>query len=324
MNKTIEKQYQKKTIREHILLRPDTYIGSTEIDKDNLWIYDEESNKIIKKNIDINKGLYKIYDEILVNAADNSQVDKISKNIKVYINKDIIVVENDGIGIPVIEHSTENCYIPELIFGQFLTGSNFDDNKKRTTGGRNGYGAKLTNVYSKYFEIYIEDSVNNKTFYQTYENNMLKKSKPIIENKSCNKGLVKITFKPDFEKFKIKELSQDMISLFKKRVYDICATTESKINVYLNDELIKIKNLNDYVKMYYEKNDNIIYEKVNKEWELAIIYLPDNLFEQITFVNSINTYNGGTHVKYISDNIIKNLEPYIKKRKIKKLKLNHK
>ena len=59
-----------------------------------------------------------------------------------------VSVTNDGDGIPIEEHPTEKVWVPELIFGHLLTSSNYDDSKERTTGGRNGYGAKLTNVFS--------------------------------------------------------------------------------------------------------------------------------------------------------------------------------
>ena len=160
---SIEQKYQKKTQLEHILLRPDTYIGSTENNKEKLWI-NENDNKIDFKEINYIPGLYKIFDEILVNAADSSQEDKKTKNIWVNINNKEISVANDGKGIPVIMHNKEKCTIPELIFGHFLTGSNFDDTKKRTTGGRNGYGAKLTNAYSTEFIVEIHDLKNNKYF----------------------------------------------------------------------------------------------------------------------------------------------------------------
>ncbi|KAJ2961209.1 hypothetical protein NQZ79_g3517 [Umbelopsis isabellina] len=67
--KTIEEIYKRKSQLEHILLRPDTYIGSVEEEKKEMWIFENE--KIVKKEISFVPGLYKIIDEILVNAADN-------------------------------------------------------------------------------------------------------------------------------------------------------------------------------------------------------------------------------------------------------------
>merc|ERR1712096_80318 len=100
-------------------------------------------------------GLYKIFDEILVNAADNKQRDKNMSRIKIDINREegTIQVWNDGKGIPVHMHSEHKMYIPEMIFGHLLTSSNYDDKQKKVTGGRNGYGAKLCNIFSKAFTL---------------------------------------------------------------------------------------------------------------------------------------------------------------------------
>ncbi len=58
---------------------------------------------------------------------------------------------NDGKAIPVQIHKVHKIYVPELIFGHLLTSSNYEDHEKRVTGGRNGYGAKLVNLFSTYF-----------------------------------------------------------------------------------------------------------------------------------------------------------------------------
>uniref|UniRef100_A0A0N5A607 DNA topoisomerase (ATP-hydrolyzing) n=1 Tax=Parastrongyloides trichosuri TaxID=131310 RepID=A0A0N5A607_PARTI len=148
---SIEQMYQKKSQLEHILLRPDTYIGSVEYtDKAMMWIYDMNEDKLVQREIAYVPGLYKIFDEILVNAADNKQRDKKMNLIKVDINKETntISVFNNGKGIPVVLHKEEKIYVPELIFGTLLTSSNYNDDEKKTTGGRNGYGAKLCNIFS--------------------------------------------------------------------------------------------------------------------------------------------------------------------------------
>lgn len=100
------------------------------------------------KNIEITPGLYKIFDEILVNASDNSVRVKNMTELRVTIDKEqgCISVQNDGDGIPVVMHDEHKIYIPDMIFGHLLTGSNFDDDEKKIVGGRNGYGAKLANI----------------------------------------------------------------------------------------------------------------------------------------------------------------------------------
>lgn len=169
-NKTIEEMYQKKSQLEHILLRPDTYIGSIEKHTQALWIYEEESKTMIHRTISYVPGLYKIFDEILVNAADNKQRDPKMDVVKVVIDQehDLISVYNSGDGVPVEIHQEEGVYVPELIFGHLLTSSNYDDNVKKTTGGRNGYGAKLTNIFSTEFIIETADRKRLKKYKQVH------------------------------------------------------------------------------------------------------------------------------------------------------------
>ena len=311
MKKTIEETYQKKTQLEHILLRPDTYIGSTESNHEIMNIF--EDKKIIKKLIIYCPGLYKIFDEVLVNARDAGITDKKTYEIRVMIYKDhfIIINKTKGAAIPIKLHKEEKMYVPELIFGHLLTGSNFDDNEKRTTGGRNGFGAKLANIFSNKFIVECCDK--KKTFKQEFRRNMSWKKAPIIEDNKSLDGYVSITVYPDFEKFKLKEINEDMIKLFIKRVYDVAGTME-KINIYINDELIEQNTFKKYIGLYYD-DENLVYEKINEEWQIGIKYIPDNNFQQYSFVNGINTFNGGTHVKYITDPIIDRIITSIKKKK---------
>jgi DNA topoisomerase-2 len=164
--KTIEETYQKKSQLEHILLRPDTYIGSIEKHAQTLWVY--EGDKIVHRPVTYVPGLYKIFDEILVNAADNKQRDPKMDSLKVVIDgeNNLVSVYNNGDGVPVEIHKEEGVYVPELIFGHLLTSSNYDDAEKKTTGGRNGYGAKLTNIFSTEFVIETADGKRQKKYKQ--------------------------------------------------------------------------------------------------------------------------------------------------------------
>jgi len=161
---SIEKMYQKKTQLEHILLRPDTYVGAIVKTNAMLWILEEGKEKFTHKDIEYVPGLYKIFDEILVNAADNYQRGKNMDTLKVTIDEErgSISVWNNGTGIPVQIHKEYDIYVPELIFGHLLTSSNYDDTQKKVTGGRNGYGAKLTNIFSKKFVVETADSKSKK------------------------------------------------------------------------------------------------------------------------------------------------------------------
>lgn len=151
---------------EHILLRPDTYIGSVEAIQMPMWVY--ENDQMVYRNVNFVPGLYKIFDEIIVNAADNKIRDSSMDTIKVNIDREnnTISVYNNGQGIPVEMHAKEKVYVPELIFGHLLTSSNYDDNEKKVTGGRNGYGAKLCNIFSTQFMVETADSRTGKKFKQ--------------------------------------------------------------------------------------------------------------------------------------------------------------
>ena len=78
----------------------------------------------------------------------------------------MISIWNNGRGIPIEIHKEQNVYVPTLIFGHLLTSSNYDDSQKKVTGGRNGYGAKLCNIFSKKFVIETACSEYGKRFKQ--------------------------------------------------------------------------------------------------------------------------------------------------------------
>ena len=321
--KTIEQKYQKKSQKEHILDRPDTYIGDIKLQNDILWTYNPSTNKMVKKSIEYVPGLIKIFDEILVNAGDNTKEDKLCDSIKVEISKEnnLISVLNNGKGIDIVEHKEHKMLVPELIFGELLTSTNYDDSEKRVTGGRNGYGAKLANIYSTEFEVEIVDKERSKKFKQTFSNNMSDRTKAKVSDlKNVKNGYTKISFKPDLARFGLKELTDDVVNLMIKRVYDIAATTDSKVKVYYNNEKININNFKSYINLFFDTTD-LIYEDVNDRWQVGVLYLPDNGNDQISYVNCISTFKGGNHVKMVETDIIKKIEEQIlKKNKNVKIK----
>ena len=154
----VEETYKKVNQIEHVLLRPDTYVGSCEVTPTTTWevVPDVESGgRMRQRQMSIVPGLFKIFDEILVNANDHKVRDPSMKKLQVSIDvaENRISVRNDGDGIPIEMHRTEGVWVPELIFGHLLTSSNYDDKQKKVTGGRNGYGAKLANIFSTRFEV---------------------------------------------------------------------------------------------------------------------------------------------------------------------------
>ncbi|XP_042412378.1 DNA topoisomerase 2-like isoform X1 [Zingiber officinale] len=318
--KTIEQIYQKKTQLEHILLRPDTYIGSVEKHTQSLWVF--ENGEMVYRPVTYVPGLYKIFDEILVNAADNKQRDPSMDAVKVVIDVEanLISIYNNGDGVPIEIHHEEKVYVPELIFGHLLTSSNYDDNVKKTTGGRNGYGAKLANIFSTQFVIETADGRRLKKYKQVFNDNMSEKSEPSITKCKEGENWTKVTFRPDLAKFNMAHLEEDVVALMKKRVVDVAGTLGKSVKVELNGQRVPVKSFSDYVNLYLKsasknKSEPLprIAEKVNDRWEICVS-LSEGQFQQVSFVNGIATIKGGTHVEYVTTQITNHIISIVNKK----------
>ncbi|CAJ1084130.1 DNA topoisomerase 2-beta isoform X2 [Xyrichtys novacula] len=316
---SVERVYQKKTQLEHILLRPDTYIGSVEPITQQMWVFDEDIG-MNQREITYVPGLYKIFDEILVNAADNKQRDKNMSAIKITIDPEsnTITIWNNGKGIPVVEHKDEKMYVPALIFGHLLTSSNYDDDEKKVTGGRNGYGAKLCNIFSTKFTVETACKEYRHSFKQTWQNNMSKTAEPKIkffdgDDFTC------VTFQPDLSKFKMEKLDKDIVALLTRRAYDVAGSCKG-VKVSLNGKKLPVNSFRSYVDLYVkDKLDEtgvalkVVNETVNERWEVCLT-LSEKGFQQISFVNSIATTKGGRHIDYVVDQIVSKLIEVVKKK----------
>merc|ERR1719228_2543217 len=168
--------------------------------------------------------------------------------IKIDINpeKNQISIMNNGRGIPIEMHKEQKMYVPTMIFGHLLTSSNFSDEEAKTTGGRNGFGAKLCNVFSTRFTVETADKAAKKQFKQTWASNMSKAGDPKVKDFTSGEEYTKITFQPDLAKFNMEKLDDDTISLLSRRAYDIAASTKG-VKVFLNGTRLPVKNFKDYV-----------------------------------------------------------------------------
>ncbi|CAJ0964565.1 unnamed protein product [Ranitomeya imitator] len=263
-----------------------------------MWVYDEDIGMNCR-DITFVPGLYKIFDEILVNAADNKQRDKNMSCIKISIDPDsnIISIWNNGKGIPVVEHKVEKVYVPALIFGQLLTSSNYDDEEKKV--------AAMVMVL-------------NFAIYSIWMNNMQKTSDPKIkffdgDDYTC------ITFQPDLAKFNMEKLDKDTVALLTRRAYDVAGSCKG-VRVMLNGKKLPINGFRSYVDLYVkEKLDEtgvalkVVHELVNERWDVCLT-LSEKGFQQISFVNSIATTKGGRHVDYVVDQIVSKLIEVVKKK----------
>jgi DNA topoisomerase-2 len=330
----LAKQYQQKTDKQHILDNPDTYIGSVENVDAEMWVYDDATNKIALKHIEYIPGLYKLFDEGIVNCRDhvvriiNSNL--LDKKYVTYIETDIaedgtITLTNDGNGIDIAKHPENNMWIPEMIFGHLRTSTNYDKDEKRIVGGKNGFGFKLVLIWSTYGRIETVDHTRGLKYVQEFHNNLDTISPPVITKTSSSKPYTKVSFKPDYRRLGIHGLTPDMMALLKKRVYDIGAVTDhsvKKIKIQYNGATIPVKNFQQYIDMYIGTKDESkrVYEMPDERWEYAVAISPTQEFVQISFVNGICTFKGGKHVDYICGQIIRKLCDYIEKKK--KVKVN--
>ena len=316
----ISQKYVKLDPREHVLQRSGMYIGSIINDSYEIWVVDNDG-KSGKKIIFFNPGLYKIFDEILVNAIDHSFRLKMAedttnfvKNIRVSVSNGIVEVYNDGDSIDVTVHPEHNVYVPELIFGNLMTSTNYDDSVERLIGGTNGLGSKATNIFSEWFEVECIDHERKLLYKQRFSNNLTEIGKPEIK-KCAKKPYTLIRFKPDFQRFGVDGFSEDMMDVLRKRTYDACAVTDSEVNVCWNEKKLEYKTFEKYVDLYLgaKSEHGRAYEKINDRWEVAASF-SENGFEQISFVNGIWTIRGGKHVDYIVQQIVKKLSDVIAKK----------
>ena len=332
-DETLALQYQKKTDKQHILDNPDTYIGSVENVDADMWVFDDASQKIALKTIEYIPGLYKLFDEGIVNCRDHVirmiQSTMLEKKFVTHIDIDItedgtITLTNDGNGIDIAKHPEYDVWIPEMIFGHLRTSTNYNKDEKKIVGGKNGFGFKLVLIWSEYGRVETVDHVRGLKYVQEFRKNLDEICPPSI-TKSSVKPYTKVSFKPDYRRLGIQGLTSDMLSLLKKRIYDIGAITDhsiKKIKINYNDALIPVKNFQQYIDLYIGNKDESkrVYEMPDERWEYAVALSPTHEFIQVSFVNGICTFKGGKHVEYITGQITRKLCDYIEKKK--KVKVN--
>ena len=335
--KTVEEKYKKYELLEHILALPDTYVGSIEPQKISSYVYDDYTQKMRVDELTYIPGLLKIFDEVIVNAIDHAMRLKAEetkgkedikhvKNIKVSIDKTsgTITIFNDGNGIDIKKHgSYGNLWVPELIFGELLTSTNYDKGEEKIWGGKNGYGSKLANIFSKEFIVETVDHYSKKIYTQKFTNNMTSKETPNVKA-SSKAPYTQITFTPDYERFGIKGLTDDIYKLFHRRVIDACATTGKEVSVSFNGEKLTIKDFEKYCELFLDKKEQpVVYEACGQRWEVVASISKSGSFEYLSFVNGINTIKGGKHIEYITNMITKNLVDMTLAKKKKAVKSQH-
>ena len=308
MTEKVQDNYEKLSDVEHVLLRPGMYIGSITSDDEMRYVFNEDIKKFEKRMIKYNPGFLKLFDEIISNSVDESKR-KGSKltSINVVIDKEngFISVEDNG-GIPVEIHKKTGLYIPTLCFSEMRAGSNFKKDEDRTgVVGTNGLGSVAANIFSQKFVVDTCDG--KKSFHQDFLNNMSVKHEPIIT--SSRKHGTTITYYPDFERFGMTSLDDDMFKCIEYRVYEV-AGTNPKLNITFNGHKIEIKSFLEFCKMFTD--EEIIYEE-NVNWQVGVAPCKDG-FNQISYAWDTATWGGGTHVDYIINQFMPTIREYVKKK----------
>jgi len=349
-------KYQKMTDREHILKKPDTYIGTIEPTETMEYIMDAAPAPITtiasdaataapalltRRNITYIPGLYKLFDEGMVNMRDHvvRQAQAVADGkpdalpvttLEVEIDPidGTIHMTNDGNGIDVAQHPEHKLWIPEMIFGHLRTSTNYDENKKeKIVGGKNGFGFKLVLIWSVWGRVETVDHIRGLKYCQEFRNNLSEIVPPVV-TKSKVKPYTRVSFRPDYARFGLagNNLTADMVALFLKRTYDIAAVTDKTVKVKYNGALVPVRHFQQYVDLYIGAKGGSgsegggagvkrIYENPDPRWEYVVCLTTTDEFAHISFVNGIYTPRGGKHVEYITNQIVRKLAELIKKKK---------
>lgn len=302
--KTVEDRFKKLTEIEHVLQRPGRYLGVIASTPNDTYII--EDGKAVWRELNYSPAFLKLFDEIISNSADFSKTadGKHVNKIEVTIDRKTgtISVYDNG-GIPVVKHKEYDQYVPDMIFGELRSGSNFDDDADSVTTGQNGEGATLTNIFSTEFIVDTADGSNR--FLCVYKDNMHVRSDPKITKSS--KKYTQITYTPDYAKLGV-TLDDDHIGIIRRRVYEIAATN-NHLKVYLDGQLINFKEFKDFAALFSDNRIDFGHERFQ-----ASVFVSKNGFQQIGFVNSTNVFQGGTHVELVMNQIIANIRDHIKKK----------
>lgn len=301
-NVNIERKYKKLSHVEHILLRPERHLGSIRSTSGTVWVYDPVKDQVVfKDNFTYSPALIKQFDEIITNCVDHSKTPEGKRLNEITVtvmamNGQIIVADNGG--IPVVKHGETKEWLPEMLFGSLYAGSNFNDDDEeynnKKSGGQNGEGASLVNVFSKWFRVSTNDG--KKSYLQTFENNMSKRSEPTISN--LNAPGTTIAWIPDYERLGIKGLDNNNLLMIYRRAFEVAACNP-RLKIVLNGKPIRIDRFGHFVD-YFCQGSSV---DESEDWSVAIA--PSNgTFMHASYVNSIATHVGGPHVDYVADQIV--------------------
>lgn len=312
----------------HALARPDMYIGSVHPTTTEQYVCGSEGFSLERREVSLVPGLMRLFIEPMSNSVDNmwsSQQQSVPMTeISVVLSQETgeVIIKNDGAAIPVettTDEAGNEVWNPELIFGRLRSGTNYDDTEARLTSGRNGMGVKLTNLFSTKFKVVCRDPSAGKEFTMEWTNNM-QPVRTSVKSKPISKGSTLVSFTPDFVRFSLEGWTDDHIAAIKKYVVDMAMIT--RVRVKYNGETIPVRTLKEYSALYPSVeistgaveetkesnssdtdstasmvcNESVYLTHSAEGCKSEILLSPAESFEQISFVNGVQTFEGGEHV----------------------------
>lgn len=328
---SLSKKYQKLSHVEHVLKKPDTYVGSCAPEDSEEWVAYQDTTdpakfRFEKKTVHIIPGLYKCFDELRVNALDqwrrtyeNPKIPKEHRVTRIEVTVDpkenIISVKNNGQGIDVEWMEDHQMYPAELIFGTLLTSTNYDDAEKKIVGGKNGYGAKLANIFATEFRVETVDAVRQRKMSLVYRTNMSEHDKAKVTSYK-SKPYTLVTMRPDLKRFGCDRISDDMVALCLRATLDASAWTDAKTQVYWNGTKLPTKTLEAYADLWMGPKQEVprVSLSFHPLWNAVISASGDDVMQQMSWVNGVATTRGGKHIDAVLDLVCDSLGSLIQKK----------
>lgn len=304
-NKIPAAKYLQVDQRTHIYENGDTEVGGTDNYERFEFLY--ESGKINYRKINEPPACQQIFLEILSNATDAIERTRLDNEhvqdipLIIDITKNSVKITNFGKPITIERHPTieNNPWIPYLIFGELRTSTNYNKNEEKSWSGKNGYGAKLTNIFSTEFIIDLCDG--NYRYTQRWYNNMLNYDEPIIK-KCKKKPYSTVYYEMDFERFNMKEFSNSMMALMKFHVISSSLTNNIKIGIENTDIVLDYRTMDKFA-ILLEDTEYQEFEYGKSKYCLINSKVFDNK-SYLSFVNGQISKDGGVHVERAYDAVL--------------------
>ena len=313
MNETIQSASEKFKVlseRDHVLVRSGRYVGSMKAVEEEIFVFDEKTERITRRKVSYIPALIKIFREVIDNSVDEAIRTKFefANKIDIWMQEDgRVVVWDNGRGIPVVKKTDdrgEESWIPEMAWCKLRAGSNFGDESDNTTIGMHGEGVTLTNIFSKDFLGETCDGKNRCVVH--CENNLSSKS---VKVRKSDNQYTKVTFLPDYERFGVSGFDGVHMEILRTDIMNL-AVSYPQIRFRINGHQVKFYAFKNYVRMYAEN-----FEVLDTEnFKVGVFSSENDDFGFVNFVNGINVREGGNPLNWAVGNVVYKVKDLITKK----------